>query len=276
MRRAAPFILIAFWLGACATVQGGVERLDAGAEHLGEEVSDTWRDARARVENGLTVEEGALIADPFEPFNRRVFAFNQQLDRYALGPASRVYGTVIPRTGRARVRDFIDHWKTPLWLANDILQADWDGAGMQTSRFVINTTFGVLGAYDIAAAVEGEALPKVDEDFGQTLGEWGFGEGAYLVLPAIGPSSTRDTLGIVVDRIFDPVNAASFDNELAWRAALTATDIVDLRYQADDVVQVLNNSTDPYIQARTIYVQARRDRLDAAEDAARYDDLPEF
>lgn len=213
------------------------------------------------------------VNDPWEPFNRRVFAFNEVADQYALEPGVKAYRAVTPRSVRNRIRDFIDNLKTPVWFANDVLQADFRGARDQVARFALNSTVGVLGFYDFADHVAG--IDKVDEDFGQTLGVWGVGEGPYLVLPILGPSNVRDTTGRVVDFAFDPLTYVEGDDIVATRIGLTFVDNLDLRERLDPVVQAARDSADPYVQARAFYTQNRRGRI-FDERGDNYDDLPDF
>jgi phospholipid-binding lipoprotein MlaA len=267
-------------MSACASTRDQASRIGGAAGDLSNRSLEGFKAARDQasqsIEDGLIIEEGALVADPFEGFNRRMFAINAQLDQFALGPASQAYGEIVPLFGRRRVRDFIDNVKTPVWFANDMLQGDLSGAGVQLGRFTLNTTFGLAGLFDVAAAIEPDALRKVDEDFGQTLGVWGMGQGPYLVLPFLGPSTTRDLLGRVVDTGLDPLNHLNFDGVAATRVSFRAADVVDLRYQVDDVFAVLEAASDPYVQARTYYVQARQRRIREAGTEEDFGDLPDL
>jgi phospholipid-binding lipoprotein MlaA len=216
--------------------------------------------------------EDALVADPFEPFNRAMYAFNDGLDRVVLGPVASAYETIVPQIGRRRIRDFLDNWKSPVWLANDVLQGDLDHAGVTTRRFALNTTVGVLGFYDFAAAHAD--LPKRDEDFGQTLGVHGVSNGAYLMLPLYGPTTFRDLGGTVVDIVMDPFTWAEFDGDDAYRVTTRTLDIVDIRVQTDPAVGAIRESVDPYARTRAVYIQSRNERIRNGADA--YEDLPDF
>lgn len=220
----------------------------------------------------LEKPEDGLVADPFEPFNRAMYSFNDGLDRIILGPVSRGYATVAPQVVRNRVRDFIDNWKSPVWFANDVLQGDIDHAGVTASRFALNTTVGVLGIYDFAA--NHADLPKRDEDFGQTLGVWGVGNGAYLMLPILGPTTFRDLGGTIVDTAIDPFTWAEFEGDDAYRITVRTLDIVDIRVQTDPAIRTIRQSVDPYAQARALYIQSRTERVRNGEGS--YEDLPDF
>jgi len=218
-----------------------------------------------------TPEDG-LVADPFEPINRVVYRFNDGLDRVLLGPTASLYHAAIPAVGRHRVRDFIDNWKSPIWFFNDVLQGDFEHAGVTASRFALNTTVGVLGIYDFAA--HHADLPKRDEDFGQTLGVYGAGHGPYLMLPLLGPSSFRDLTGTLVDIALDPFTWTEFEGDTAYRATTRIVDIVDIREQSDPAVRAVRDSVDPYTQARALYIQNRTRRVTNGDGA--YEELPDF
>ncbi len=230
------------------------------------------------------VESGELVADPFEPVNRAIYGFNDGADRLVLGPVSSAYGAVVPEPGRNRVRDFVDNLKSPVWLLNDLLQGEWDRAGTTAARFGLNSTVGVLGFYDFAA--KHADLPKHDEDFGQTLATYGVGNGPYIVLPLLGPSTLRDTVGLAVDAGVDPLNYAQFDGDDEFNVGRRVADVVDIRHRLDPVVEVARRARDPYVEARTVYIQNRQQRVansivpvnrqGAEGDLSVYDDLDEF
>ncbi len=208
-------------------------------------------------------DDGPAIRDPFEGFNRRVYSFNAGVDRFFLEPISEVYGWVLPQFARDSVRSIVDNLKTPVWLTNDLLQGEWRRAGVTFSRFTLNTTLGVGGIYDFADNVAD--LPKHDEDFGQTLGSYGVGNGPYLMLPFLGPATMRDAFGRVVDTALDPLTYATFpgDGLYSFRgddilnASRNAADIIDIRHRLDPVFEVTKRSDDPYLRARTLYYQSR-------------------
>ena len=140
--------------------------------------------------------DGRSANDPWEPFNRKVFAFNEALDRYALEPVATGWDTVMPHRVELCVENFFDNLLLPTRFANDLLQLKPWEAYETLWRAVVNTTVGLGGLFDPASAWQ---IHKSDEDFGQTLGYWGTPPGPYLVLPLLGPSNPRDTAGMVVD-----------------------------------------------------------------------------
>lgn len=203
------------------------------------------------------------VYDPLERWNRGVFWFNSGVDRVFLEPVSEVYGWALPQFARDSVRSIVDNLKTPVWLANDLLQREWRRAGITLSRFTLNTTLGVGGLYDFAANVAD--LPKHDEDFGQTLGAYGVANGPYVVLPFLGPATVRDAFGRVVDFAIDPLTYTGFpgDGLYAFRgddilqASRNAADLIDIRHRLDPVFEIAKRSDDPYLRTRALYYQTR-------------------
>lgn len=220
---------------------------------------------------------GADLDDPFEDFNRQMFAFNNGLDRYALGPAARAYETVTPAYGRDRVTDFLRNLRSPITFANDVLQGEASRAGTTFSRFAVNSTFGILGLWDVATHA---GLPRHTEDFGQTLAVWGVESGPYLVLPVIGPTTPRDLLGVGADRVFDPLLWIEIDNDpdtdLAVRATLGVFGALNARVRLEDQIQMLNAQPEPYIALRRIYSSTRQAEILNGRFDETYDDLPDF
>ena len=135
--------------------------------------------------------------DPWEPMNRYTYRFNAELDRWVLLPVARAYVFAIPRPVRSGVSGFFDNIDEVPTFANTVLQGDVDAAAVTLTRFVVNSTLGLLGIFDVASRLD---LPAQSEDFGQTLGVWGLPPGPYLVLPLFGPSSLRDGIGLAADR----------------------------------------------------------------------------
>ncbi len=141
-------------------------------------------------------------ADPLEPFNRAIFVFNDGLDKTMLKPLANVYKTIVPKPVNKGVSNFFSNLGDVVVIANDLLQFKFKQAASDTGRVLVNSTVGLLGFIDVATKLN---LPKHDEDFGQTLGYWGVGNGPYLVLPLFGPSSIRDGLGQGADTFLDPL-----------------------------------------------------------------------
>lgn len=203
--------------------------------------------------------------DPLEIPNRLIFAFNQAADFAIIRPVAYVYREIVPLAVRDAIRNFLRNLRTPVILANDLLQGEMDRAAATTQRFFINSTAGVLGFFDVAADM---GLPWHDEDFGQTLGVYGIGEGVYLVLPLLGPSSARDAAGRVVDHFLDPLTYIADDQgKEEWMLYRTALAGVDFRARNIDTLdEIERDSIDFYARIRSLYRQRRKAKIDNAAD----------
>jgi phospholipid-binding lipoprotein MlaA len=196
--------------------------------------------------------------DPFEPANRSVQAFNERLDRAVARPVAVGYREYIPRPVRGGIRNVLNNLRSPVILVNDMLQGQPRRAGDTLGRFLLNTTVGVGGIFDVAGAWFG--VQRHTEDFGQTLAVWGVGEGPYLFLPLVGPTNLRDLAGSGVD------GAASIASLLgsgaaatAFRYARTGMGLVDTREALiDPVDEMRRTSLDPYATYRSAYRQRRQ------------------
>jgi phospholipid-binding lipoprotein MlaA len=212
------------------------------------------------------------VYDPLEPANRAIYRFNDAVDRAVLEPVARGYRYVTPVPVRRGVRNFLSNLRSPVIFANDALQGERDRAGTTLARFMINSTIGLFGVYDVAADLG--HLPH-EEDFGQTLGRWGIGSGPFLMLPLFGPSNLRDTGGRFGDYFFDPLNQCCVGTD--ERLARFATGAVAAREQALELVDDLRRNTlDPYATIRSAYAQRRaaqiRNGAAPIEDRS-YDDI---
>jgi phospholipid-binding lipoprotein MlaA len=223
----------------------------------------------------LSVPAGARaqqdIPDPLEPMNRAIFRFNNAADQHVLEPVARTYQKVLPEQVRRSVRNFLANLAAPVILANDILQGDRDKAGDTFDRFMINSTLGVAGLFDVATKLGHEAHWA---DLGQTLGKYGMKSGPYLMLPLLGPSSVRDSLGRLGDGIADPWNQCCLNTP--EQVGRYAADGISQREQALGVVDDLRrNSLDFYATVRSAYAQRREAMINPAEPAGQdsYDDI---
>lgn len=212
--------------------------------------------------------EGSMT-DPFESSNRTIFAFNKAVDKAVIHPVVKGYRFIVPEPGRKGLRNFLRNLKSPVTLANEVLQGDVDGAGKVVLRAVVNTLVGVGGVFDVAGA---EGYEYEQEDFGQTLGAWGVGHGPYLVLPILGPSSARDYAGYIVDSFADPLRWYLFNiDEEGWYYAKVGVEYLDLRESLVDVLEELEKSSiDYYAAVRSTYYQRRealvRDDMSTPDD----------
>jgi phospholipid-binding lipoprotein MlaA len=200
------------------------------------------------------------VNDPLEPLNRAVFAVNMQLDKMFLRPAGIAYRGVLPQPVQTGVNNFLSNLRAPVVFANDVFQGEMDRAGNTAGRFAINTTVGVLGVWDAAAhfGVKGHS-----EDFGQTFGTWGIGEGFYLVLPLLGPSNPRDGIGLLTEYFVDPFNIwAREHNKDGWMLARSLVTGIDFRARNLKTLDELERtSLDYYAAIRSLYRQRRADEI---------------
>ena len=198
------------------------------------------------------------IADPLEPFNRAMYHFNDKLYFWVLKPVARGYRTVVPEEARVGVRNFFTNITFPVRFVNCLLQANFRGAASELGRFAINTLLGIGGLFDVASIPEINLL-KQDEDFGQTLGVFGLGQGFYINWPILGPSSPRDTLGLAGDGFLHPLYyLAPWDVSLGVRAY---EEVNDTSLSIGDYESLKEAAIDPYVAIRDAYVQYRQKKV---------------
>jgi phospholipid-binding lipoprotein MlaA len=199
--------------------------------------------------------------DPLEPMNRAIFGFNNTLDGLILEPAARMYRFVFPQLARDGIANFLDNLKTPVVLANDLMQGEFQRAEMTLGRFMLNTVLGVGGIIDVGGMV---GMPeRHSEDFGQTLAVYGTGSGPYLVLPLLGPSNPRDAAGILVDALIDPFSILFSDAvPLEVRLGRTGADALRFREENIETIEELKRtSIDFYAATRTLTQQLRANEI---------------
>ena len=209
---------------------------------------------------GFFLLSGSAMAadprDPFESFNRGVYQFNEQLDRAVLKPVAEGYRMVLPEFVRQSVSNVFSNLNDVRVGLNNTLQGKFTTAYSDFGRVMINSTLGVLGLFDIASEA---GIEKHDEDFGQTLGWWGVGNGPFLMLPILGPSTVRDTAGLGVDYFTDPV---TYVDPSRSQNQLMGTRIVDRRAELLDAKKVLDAAAlDQYEFLRDAYLQRRRNLI---------------
>jgi phospholipid-binding lipoprotein MlaA len=196
--------------------------------------------------------------DPFEDTNRKIFEFNQFVDRNAIVPAAKAYRTALPDPVRDSLRDFLNNLREPLVFVNDTLQGQFESAAKTVGRFVINSTIGIGGVVDVAGRW---GVPFHEEDLGLTLGAWGVPEGPYIVVPIVGPSTPRDLGGQVAEGFGDPWNRLVTGNPftLYWfpfvRAGIAGIDQRS-RY-IETLADIERTSLDYYATIRSLYRQRR-------------------
>ena len=190
--------------------------------------------------------------DPWQGFNRRIYKFNDVVDRATLKPVAQGYRKITPQWMRTGVNNFFNNLKLPWTMVNDLLQGKPREMAQNTCRLMLNTTVGLGGFIDVAGRLD---LNKQDEDFGQTLAVWGVPSGPYLVLPFLGPSTVRDGFGRVPDYYGGPVRYV----QIPWetRAAISALDVVQTREKLLVVDDTLNQAYDKYGVMRDAWLQRR-------------------
>lgn len=211
------------------------------------------------IQSEAPADERRAVWDPWQPLNRRTFAFNEFLDRWLLEPVATGWDAVVPDPAQRGVANFFANVNAPRRIANDLLQGKLDKAGNDFGRFAINTTFGLLGLFDPAGA---EGIAPGDEDFGQTLGFWGAPAGPYLVLPLLGPSSPRDTAGLVVDTGMSPESYFSYFAPWYVSYPITGTREINRRSLVLETVRAEREAAfDFYSAVRSAYVQYRANQV---------------
>lgn len=191
--------------------------------------------------------------DPIEPVNRVVYKFNDTADRYVLQPVARGYDKITPDPVQRSVGNFFDNLREPITIANSALQLKFDSFNVSLGRFMVNSTAGVVGLFDVATVV---GIDDPDEDLGQTLGYWGLGQGPYLVLPFLGPSSGRDATAFFGDQFFYPFTYVDEDyNYVVW--SLRALELIDYRASLLGFEETLAQQFDPYAFMRGYYLEKR-------------------
>lgn len=215
---------------------------------------------------------GSEISDPWEGFNRAMFAVNNVIDGGLLVPSAKVYRAVTHKKQRKGLRNLLANARTPIILVNDLLQGEFKRAGETASRFVVNTTIGFGGMGDPA---ERMGIPQHSEDFGQTLAVWGAPTGPYLFLPFFGPSSLRDGIGAAVDTTADPVFWIRTDPAQYARYSRAAATALALREPLiEPLADIEANSLDYYASLRSFYTQARK--REVANGRTNFEDLPDI
>jgi len=193
-------------------------------------------------------------ADALESYNRAMFTFNDTVDKAVFKPVAKVYWRVLPEPVTDSVGNFFSNLNDVVVLANDLLQFKLHQAAMDSSRIVFNTTFGVAGLFDVASRMD---LPKHREDFGQTLGVWGIGQGYYIVMPLLGPSTVRDAFGMVGDFTINPIDWATDSDGVQW--GLWGLNLINRRASLLRLERALaDEQIDPYTFQRSAYLQMRR------------------
>lgn len=194
-----------------------------------------------------TTQEKVANADPYENFNRKVYHFNDTVDDYVAKPVSTAYKFITPEFMQTGVHNFFNNLKDVNVVLNDVLQGKFEQSAQDTGRLLMNTTLGMAGLFDVAKTV---GLPKNDEDFEQTLAVWGIPRGTYLILPFLGPITTRGIPGAVFDTAANPASYVG--------APIQLISLIDTRASAEGSLKFIDEaSLDPYVFTRESFLQWR-------------------
>ena len=204
-------------------------------------------------QTGAAPQDRIKVKDPFEGFNRAVYKFNEKTDQYVLKPLAKGYRAVVPQPVSKSISNFFSNLYDPANMLYNFLQGKPKAGFSDLGRFIVNSTFGIAGLFDVASKM---GLSKHDEDFGQTLAVWGVREGPYLVLPFLGPSNIRDGVSLPIDWYTYPPNHME---EHSTRDKLFVVEVVDKRAQLLEASDILEQAAggDPYAFVREAYRQRR-------------------
>lgn len=193
--------------------------------------------------------------DPWEPFNRNVYQFNDALDKALVRPVARGYDALMPDAPQRGVRNFFRNLAYPVDFLNLLLQGKFDESMTRTGRFLMNSTLGVFGFFDVATRA---GMPEYEEDFGQTLAVWGWKDSRYLVAPLLGPMTVRDLGGRTFNAYVHPVSYMIREHD-EYRPLIV--DLISLRASLLPFDQDLEAAEDPYVLMRDVYLQNREFRI---------------
>ena len=193
--------------------------------------------------------------DPWEAYNRKIHSFNMGLDRVILRPVAKGYDIIMPDAPQRGVRNFFKNLAYPVTFINLILQGKFEDSLTATGRFLMNSSVGVLGFFDVATRVD---IPKFDEDFGQTLAVWGWKDSRYLVMPLFGPYTARDFIGRGFYGYFHPISFAvrEYNNYIPL-----VVDLITLRAELLPFQAELDAASDPYVLVRDVWLQNREFKI---------------
>lgn len=219
--------------------------------------------------SSVFAEDKKLIADPLEPMNRGIHWFNDKADVYFLEPVAKGYSKIAPESVQEGVRNFFSNVRYPQYLVSDLIQGEGCAALDHTARFLINSTIGFLGIFDLASDMGFQENPQ---DFGQTLGRHGINEGAYLVIPFLGPSNLRDGAGRIVDAVLYPffwvgTTGVPRATQNTISGSATGLDFIQARADLIEAIKAGKESAvDEYLFMQGAYTQHRRAVIDGEEE----------
>jgi phospholipid-binding lipoprotein MlaA len=208
--------------------------------------------------------------DPLEKLNRRVHRFNEGVDRVVAKPLAKAYVKIVPRPVRLGVGNFFNNLSQPVSAVNALLQGKPKQAGQTIGRFLLNSTLGIGGLFDPASSAK---LPNKSEDFGQTLGVWGWKKSRFIELPLFGPRTIRDALGMAGDSPLSPIRGIEADKV---RVFLQGLQLVDVRTQLLAVDRMREGATDDYALVRDAWMQRRQYQIFGDSDSETDESLPDY
>jgi phospholipid-binding lipoprotein MlaA len=230
VRRRIWMLLLCAFLGACASV-----------------------DSKQIAVPGSDADSGPIVnPDPYEAFNRKVYSFNFKFDKAIGKPVADVYVKAIPAPVRRSVTNFFNNLWEPNSIINALLQGKLEKAAMTSSRFILNSTVGLLGLFDVTTII---GIPRQEEDLGQTLAVWGVKDGPYLMLPFLGPSNMRDATTLGVEWFSTDLVPILFDGTERW--LIGGLRLIDARASVLGLEEALQFQVDPYVFLRESYRQSR-------------------
>ena len=242
------FLLIFFWVPCSFQGSRELKRITANCQALAQETE----------EEEPFATELQRVRDPFEPVNRAMFTFNDRLYFWVIKPTATLYKKALPQGLRVGIRNMFHNFKAPIRIVNNLLQGKLKGCFIEVSRLVINSTLGIGGFFD--PANDEFHIREHSEDFGQTLGVWGFKPCIYFVWPILGPSTLRDSVGIAGDLFLDPVFYLPVN--LYTSAAIKGADkLNDASLRLGEYENFKTSALDPYVALRNAYIQYRQKEI---------------
>ncbi|MDM8537336.1 VacJ family lipoprotein [Desulfobacterales bacterium HSG17] len=222
------------------------------------EEDDEYAELMEELEDEEDTAPSIQIADPLYYWNKAIFHFNDKLYFWVMKPVATGYKTITPNPVRSGIKNFFNNLGTPVRVVNCLLQGKAEAAGTELGRFMVNTTFGVLGFGDLSGYEPALKQPP-DEDLGQTLGAYGIGNGFYIVLPFLGPSTLRDSIGTVADSFLSP---GTYVEPMSASVGITAFDKINsLSFRLGDYETLKEAALEPYESLRNAYIQHRSQKI---------------
>jgi phospholipid-binding lipoprotein MlaA len=254
--------IIAFFmvvLSAPVSVMADAGQQDAAIQLAQFEDDEIWTDSGELITDDLNQQQ-VKVSDPLEGWNRFWFQVNDALYFGVFKPLAQGYAFVIPERPRGWVKNFFENLMYPVRLVGCLLQGKFESAGMETSKFIINSTIGLAGFADLTEGRKTvRPIPTGDEDIGQAFGAWGMGPGPYLVWPVLGPSSTRDTVGYVGEYFITPT---TYIHPWYWSVATKSyARINKLTFEIGRYESIVDSSVDPYAAVRDAYLKLRAKKV---------------